>query len=81
MHDGSLKKASHSRHHLMKKNQIICFTKIESNELYKIQTIIKYKKPTFQSYFEKIFKNSSLDWNTIYLLSHIATVNTTIRGF
>ena len=60
---------------------IICFTKLNSNELYKIQIIINYKKPTSQSYFEKIFKNSNLDWKTIYLLPRIATVDTTIRVF
>ena len=60
---------------------IICLTKLNSNELYKIQIIINYKKPTSQSYFEKIFKNSNLDWKTIYLLPRIATVDTTIRVF
>ena len=34
-----------------------------------------------QSYFEKIFKNSNLDWKAIYLLPRTATVDTTIRGF
>ena len=34
-----------------------------------------------QSYFEKIFRNSTLDWKTIYLLPCIATVDTTIRVF
>ena len=81
MHDGSLEILLIQNHHLIKKNQILCLTKLISNELYKIQIIIKYKKPTSQSYFEKIFKNSSLDWKTIYLLSLIATVDTTIRVF
>ena len=34
-----------------------------------------------QSYFEKIFKNSNLDWKTIYLLPCIATADTTICVF
>ena len=32
-------------HHLIKKNQILCLTKLNSNELYKIQIIIKYEEP------------------------------------
>ena len=51
------------------------------NELYKIQIIIKYKKTKSQSYFEKIFENSYLDWKTIYLVPRIATVDMTIRVF
>ena len=68
-------------HHLIKKNQIFCLTKLNSNELYKIQIIIKYKKPTSQSYFKKTFKNPNLDWKTIYLLPRITTVDTTIPVF
>ena len=61
MHDGSLENLLIEGHHLIKKNQSLCLTKRNSNELYKIQIIIKYKKATSQSYFEKIVKNSSLD--------------------
>ena len=81
MHDGSLENLFIQDHHLIKINQILCLTKLNSNELYKIQIIIKYKKPTSQSYFQKIFENSSLHWKTIYLLPRIATVDTTIRVF
>ena len=45
------------------------------------QCMIKYKKLTSQSYFEKNFKNSNLDWKTIYLLPRITTVDTTICVF
>ena len=61
VHDGSLENLLIQDHHLIKKNQILYLTKLNSNELYKIQIIIKYKKPTSQSYFEKIFNNSNLD--------------------
>ena len=37
-------------------------------------------KPTSNIYFEKLFENKSLDWNKIYLLSHLATVDTTLRS-
>ena len=81
MHNGSLENPLIHDHHLLKKNQILALTKLNSNELYKIEIIIKYKKPTSQSYFEKIFKNSNLDWKEIYLLPRIATVDTAIRVF
>ena len=81
MHNGSLENLLIHDRHLIKKKQILCLTKLNSNELYKIQIIIKYKKPTSQSYFEKIFKNSNLDWKAIYLLPRIAKVDTTFRVF
>ena len=64
-----------------RKNQILCLTKLNSNELYYTKIIMKYNKGTSQSYFDKIFKNSILYWKTIYLLYRIATVDTTIRAF
>ena len=79
--DESLENLLIQDHHLIKKNQMICLTKLNSNELYKIQIIIKHIKPMSRSYFEKIFKNSNLDWKTIYLLPHIATGDTTSRAF
>ena len=81
MHDGSLENLLIQDHHLIKEDQMLCLTKLSSNELCKIQIIIKYKKPTSQSYFEKIFENSNLDWETIYLLPRIATVDATICVF
>ena len=81
MHDGSLENLLIQNQHLIKKKQILCLTKLNSNELNKIQITIKYKKPTSQLYFEKILKNFNLDWKTIYLLLRIATVDTTIRIF
>ena len=81
MHNGHLKNLLIHDHHLIKKNQILCLTKLNTDELYKIQIMIKYKKPASQSYFEKIFKNSNLDWKAIYLLPRIATVDTTICVF
>ena len=58
-------------HHLLNKNHIVCFTKLNSNELYKLQIMMNHKKLTSQSHFEKIFENSNLDWKTIYLLCRI----------
>ena len=46
MHDGSLENLLIQDRYLIKKNQILFPTKLKSDELYKIQVIIKYKKPT-----------------------------------
>ena len=54
MHDRSLENLLIQNHHLNKKKQILCLTKLNSTELSKIQIIIKYKKPASQSYFEKV---------------------------
>ena len=64
MHDGSLENFLFQHHHLMKKNQVLCVNKLNSNELYKIQIIIKYKKPT--SPLKIFFKNFNLDRKTVY---------------
>ena len=84
MHDRSLQNLLIQDHHLIKKNQIICLTKLNSNELYKTQTIIKYKNLASQSYFEKTYLQFKLENNFLppnYLLPRIATVDTTIRVF
>ena len=75
MHDGSLENLLIQDHRLIKKNQMLCLTKLNSNELYKIQIIIKYKRLTPQLYIENIFENSNLDWKAVYLLPRIATVD------
>ena len=77
MHDGSLENIVIQDHYLIKKNQMLCFTKLNRNELCKIQIIIKnIKGLRLKSYFENIFENSNLDWKTIYLLPCIDTVDT-----
>ena len=63
MHDRSLQNLLIQDHHLIKKNQIICLTKLNSNELYKTQTIIKYKNLASQSYFEKTYLQFKLENN------------------
>ena len=80
-YDGSLQNLLMQDDHLVKKNQVVRLTKLNSNELSKIQIIIKSKKTTSQWYFEMIFRNSNLEWKTIYLLPRIGTVNMTICIF
>ena len=42
-------------HHLIKKNQISALEKLHSKELYIMQIVEGYKKPTSQIYFENVF--------------------------
>ena len=47
-YDGSLQNLLMQDDHLVKKNQVVRLTKLNSNELSKIQIIIKSKKTTSQ---------------------------------
>ena len=38
-------------------------------------------KPTPNIYFEKLFGNTILDWDKIYLSPRLATIDTTLRSF
>ena len=38
-------------------------------------------KPTANIYFEKLFGNTILDWDKIYLSPRLATIDTTLRSF
>ena len=40
-------------HHLIKIHQILCLNKLDSKELYNIQLLANFLKPTSQAYFEK----------------------------
>ena len=48
-------------HHLLKKHQISCLPKLNSKELYLMQIVLEYKKPSSQVYFENIFNNFNFD--------------------
>ena len=69
-------------HHLIKKHQIYCLEKVNSRELYNMQIILKVKKPTAQTYFEKNFWNPVLEWKDIYIyiLPRRVTVNTNLQN-
>ena len=46
-----------------------------------MQIIVEYKKPTSQVYFENIFKNFNFDWNKIYILPRLVTLDSVLRSF
>ena len=53
MHDESLENLPIQDHHLIKKNQILCLTKLNSNELYWLITVLGgcTDKKNFSSFF------------------------------
>ena len=48
---------------------------------YKLQIILRCKKPTSQSYFENCFKTDDFDWKKIYVIPSIVINDTKQRTF
>ena len=68
-------------HHLIKKNQISALEKLHSKNLYIMQIVEGYKKPTSQIYFENVFQKYDFQWNIIYLLPRLVTIDSVMRAF
>ena len=68
-------------HNMIKKNQVYALSKLDSKELYMIQVLLKYTKPTSQRYFEKHFSQPNIDWKKNYILPRVVTVDNRIRVF
>ena len=68
-------------HHLIKCNTICNLEKLNSKELYHMQLLLKYDKPTCQSYHEKNFDDYDFNWKLIYRIPRIATLETKIHIF
>ena len=45
-----------------------------------MQIVLEYKKPTSQVYFENIFNNFNFDWNKIYILPRLVTLDSVLRS-
>ena len=54
-------------HHLIKGARILPLGKLSSKKIYSILISNIVNKPTSNIYFEKLFENTTLDWNKIYL--------------
>ena len=61
-------------HHLIVKNRLISVEKCSSKELYNM-LILNPKIPTSRNYFDNKFKDDSLNWEAIYLLSWRVTID------
>ena len=68
-------------HHVIKGARILSLDQLSSKEIYSILTSNIVNKPTSNIYFEKLFENTTLDWNKIYLSPRLATIDTTLRSF
>ena len=67
--------------HLMKSHQIYCLNKLNSKEIYSILIESDDSKPSFQLYYKNVFRNSNLDWKTVYVLTRIATKDSRLWVF
>ena len=63
------------------KNQVYTLRKLDSKELYKIQFLLKYTRPTSQHYFEKNVLLANTDWKKIRILPRVLTVGNRIQVF
>ena len=79
--DGNFESLLIKDHNLIKKHQVYSITRLDSKELYKLQIILRCKKPTSQSYFENYFKTDDFDWKKIYVIPRIVTIDTKQRAF
>ena len=68
-------------HHVIKGARILPLDKLSSKEIYSILISNIVNKPTSNIYFEKLFENTTLDWNKIYLSPRLAAIDTTLRSF
>ena len=72
---------SYLNHHLIKNNQIYSFEKLNAKELYMISLQHEAITPTSQKYFERMFRDLTLQWKHIYTLPCIATIYSKLQCF
>ena len=58
-------------HHLIKCNTIYNLEKLNSKELYHLQLLLKYDKPTWQGYHEKDFADYDINWKLTFRIPRI----------
>ena len=68
-------------HHVIKGVRTLPLDKLSSKEIYSILISNIVNKPASNIYFEKLFENTALDWNKIYLSPRLATTDTTLCSF
>ena len=68
-------------HHVIKGARILPLYKLFSKEIYSILISNIVNKPTSNISFEKLFENTTLDWNKISLSPRLANINFTLRSF
>ena len=78
---GNLNNLYSQDHHLIKCNPIYSLEKLNSKELYHMQLLLKYVKPSCQNYYEREFVGYNFNWKLIYNLPRIATYDAKVRIF
>ena len=78
---GNLNNLYSQDHHLIKCNPIYSLEKLNSKELYHMQLLLKYVKPSCQNYYERKFVGYNFNWKLIYNLPRIATYDAKVRIF
>ena len=68
-------------YHVITGARILPLDKLSLKKIYSILIRNIVNKPTSNIYFEKLFENTTLDWNKIYLSPRLATIDTTLRSF
>ena len=54
---------------------------MQCRELHIMQLILNIEKPTTQTYFQKKFQNSEMEWKDMYILLTCVKINTNLRIF
>ena len=68
-------------HHVIKGARTLPHDKLSSKEVYSILILNNVNKPPSKIYFEKLFENTTFDWNKIYLSPRLTTIDTTLVLF
>ena len=68
-------------HHVIKGARILPHDKLSSKEVYSILILNIVNKSPSKIYFEKLFENTTFDWNKIYLSPRLTTIDTTLVLF
>ena len=64
-----------------KNTRVITLEKLTAREIYSLMILSSGSTPTSQKYFGKGFPNENLDWNRIYILPRVVTINNFKRNF
>ena len=78
---GNLNNLCIQDHHLIKCSAIYSLEKSNTKELYHMQLLLKFVKPTCHNYHERKFNGCNFNWKLIYRLPRIATFNSKMGIF
>ena len=62
------------KHHLIRNKRILT-SKLTATEIYSLFLSLTNNKPTLQKYFQKIISNNKFNWEQIYMLLCMVTIN------